>query len=216
RNPNPKVACLKRKEDEKNEEITKDPDMQHLIDLFPQVMARPSQLDEDGFEIISRDETESIPSELLFSPPLPPKNGFKFGGKPSCFASLSQKKEGRKHSLSPRNSARSESSGNGESESQESSFSSAVSSGSNTEMKENPSFNKQTGQESSNKCLGGSKDESQGSNPTVSFHSSFTKYLEKNPESEWLAPGKSSEQSLPAGNNSKERVVPIFVQELDQ
>ncbi|GBN23887.1 hypothetical protein AVEN_145393-2 [Araneus ventricosus] len=177
---------------------------------------KDSSLDEDDIEIISKNETESIPSDLSFSPPLPPKNRFKFGPKPLRLSSLIRKKGDRKPPHSPRNS-----SGIGESESQESSFSSAVSSGSNTEMKENPSFNKQAGQESSNKCLGGSKDESQGSNPTVALRSSFSKYLEKNPKNEWLAPLKMSEQLLPAGNGSKERVVvqrvvPIFVQELDQ
>ncbi|CAL1284402.1 unnamed protein product [Larinioides sclopetarius] len=47
RNLNPKVACLKRREDEKNEEMPKgslsNPGMQHLIDPFPQMMSHPSQ-----------------------------------------------------------------------------------------------------------------------------------------------------------------------------
>ncbi|GBO27880.1 Protein daughterless, partial [Araneus ventricosus] len=47
RNLNPKVACLKRREDEKNEEMPKgslsNPGMQHLIDPFSQMMPHPSQ-----------------------------------------------------------------------------------------------------------------------------------------------------------------------------
>ncbi|XP_055936134.1 transcription factor 12-like isoform X3 [Argiope bruennichi] len=46
RNLNPKVACLKRREDEKNEEMPKgslsNPGIQHLIDPFPQMMPHPS------------------------------------------------------------------------------------------------------------------------------------------------------------------------------
>lgn len=47
RNLNPKVACLKRREDEKNEEMPKgslsNSGMQHLIDPFTQMMPHPSQ-----------------------------------------------------------------------------------------------------------------------------------------------------------------------------
>ncbi|XP_054710086.1 transcription factor 12-like isoform X2 [Uloborus diversus] len=44
RNLNPKVACLKRREDEKNEEIPKGPvGMSHLMDPFPQMMTQPVQ-----------------------------------------------------------------------------------------------------------------------------------------------------------------------------
>ncbi|GIY14756.1 transcription factor 12 [Caerostris darwini] len=45
RNLNPKVACLKRREDEKNEEMKvplSNPGMSHLIDSYPQMMQHPS------------------------------------------------------------------------------------------------------------------------------------------------------------------------------
>ncbi|CAL1288625.1 unnamed protein product [Larinioides sclopetarius] len=173
-----------------------------------------SSMDEDDIEIISKNETESIPLELTFAQPLPTKGRFKFGQRPIRFDSFIRKKGDRKLSRSTGASGKSKSFGIGESESQESWLSgAAVSSGSDAEPKESPSVEEQSDRKSFNEFLFGSKDEGRDKNLTAALRSSFTKYLEKNPKSEWLATEKRSDQSRPA---EMSRIIPMTNQELEQ